>query len=418
MDHGRSLPSSPVVGRDRSPALSSSTPARTRFESYAPLPSKAQSKSSRRSSWRNGVLDRGIQQRRGTRLRLPHLHRPAADTGSGVVTGPFTIGGGVYWTKYPGPTLVTYDAGQLPPGYVVQAKASSPVVSGGQITAWAQTSGQRTDILVRRGTGPPVTVFTESLDNAPVPAAIAGEYLLLVDANALTILDMRTGATVGMATNRLFTAAAGEAPPSLTTSSAPKAVPRCLSRTTPSSQSCTADKSRRAMPSTPRRARRRSHLRTTSAHAASGRCRRPVARRQVEVLRLAACSQTDTQSWLPPAGEAVVTANPPKRGCRVLAAHRANDDAGGIDRSRHARTLARRGRRCIRACHWSRAFRDRARFLDDPAMTALRAYSGVVQIGYVLGGAVMIGPCRVPRDQEEPERLPDGLTLAGAARSR
>lgn len=104
--------------------------------------------------------------------------------------GPFTVGGGVYWGDGTHPKqVVTYRAGTLPPGYAVAYATRASVVRAGDLVAW----NRGTQIVVRRGSGPAVAVV------AGTPVALVDDYLVYRHGTAaMSVLDLRTGATLAL----------------------------------------------------------------------------------------------------------------------------------------------------------------------------------------------------------------------------
>jgi hypothetical protein len=123
--------------------------------------------------------------------------RTTLDTGQ-VITWPATVGGGLFWMN--GSTTVEHVHATLPPGYVVHPTKANVLLQDGGTQAWVGSNGQRTALEMTTAEHPtPMIAFTApTSDTVLTPLALARPYLIWSDANNITVLDTRTGATANL----------------------------------------------------------------------------------------------------------------------------------------------------------------------------------------------------------------------------
>ena len=136
---------------------------------------------------------------------IARRHRRTLDTSRQPdILGPVALGGGIYWQK--ADRVVTYRAGDLPPGFdVLVGKGYAGLTTDGDRQAWVQQVGERFVVKMRVGNGAPVTVLGPMSD-APQVTELAGPYLL----TGISVLDTRTGAATSLvSSNYPYTTSAG-----------------------------------------------------------------------------------------------------------------------------------------------------------------------------------------------------------------
>ena len=138
------------------------------------------------------------------------LHTYAYDLTSGTrralhtATDLFTVGGGVYGRGHG--SIITLAPGELPPSFDLDTATSEHLTTDGDRVAWTHRTAAAeyapVEIYLQVGTAAVIQVAHVSANVRTL--TIAGSYLLWSTTDAVTALDLRSGATATYATSALY----------------------------------------------------------------------------------------------------------------------------------------------------------------------------------------------------------------------